>query len=60
MWNLRTTYCIVAQGYDGAAVMSGSENGVQSKIRKDHPSAVYIQYMAHNLNSVLVEACKVN
>ena len=26
---------IVAQGYDGAAVISGSENGVQSKIRKD-------------------------
>ena len=26
---------IVAQGYDGAAVMSGSENRVQSKIRKD-------------------------
>ena len=33
---------LVAQGYDGAAVVSGSENGVQSKIRKDHPSAVYI------------------
>ena len=51
---------IVAQGYDGAAIMSGSENGVQSKIRKDHPSAVYIHCMAHKLNLVLVEACKVN
>ena len=29
---------IVAQGYNGAAVMSGSENRVQSKIRKDHLS----------------------
>ena len=51
---------IVAQGYDGAADMSGSENGVQSKIRKDHPSAVYIHCMSHKLNLVLVEACKVN
>ena len=51
---------LVAQGYDGAAVVSGSENGVQSKIRKDHPSAVYIHCMAHKLNLVLVEACKVN
>ena len=51
---------IVAQGYDGAAVMSRSKNGVQSKIRKDHPSAVYIHCMAHKLNLVLVEACKVN
>ena len=37
---------IVTQGYDGAAVMPGSENVVQSKIRKDHPSAVYIHRMA--------------
>ena len=51
---------IVAQGYDSAAVMSRSKNGVQSKIRKDHPSAVYIHCMAHKLNLVLVEACKVN
>ena len=51
---------IVAQGYDGAAVMSGSENGVQSNIRKDHLSAVYIHCMAHKLNLVLVGACKVN
>ena len=51
---------IVAQGYDGAAVMSGSENGVQLKIREDHPSAVYIHCMAHKLNLVLIEACKVN
>ena len=50
----------MAQGYDGAAVMSGSKNGVQSKIRKDHPSAGYIHYIARKLNLVLVQACKVN
>ena len=41
-------------------IMSGSKNGVQSKIRKDQPSAVYVHCMAHKLNLVLVEACKVN
>ena len=51
---------IVAQAYDGAAVMSGSKNGVQSKIRNDYPSAVYLHCMAHKLNLILVEACKVN
>ena len=51
---------IVTQGYDSAAVMSGSENGVKLKIRKDHPSAVYIHCIPHKLNLVLVEACKVN
>ena len=50
----------MAQRCDGAAVMSGSENGVQLKIRKNYPSAVYIHCMAHKLNLVLVEACKVN
>ncbi|XP_030047161.1 uncharacterized protein LOC115461455 [Microcaecilia unicolor] len=51
---------IVAQCYDGAAVMAGHVNGVQQKILQDHPTAVYIHCMAHNLNLVLVEACKVN
>ena len=51
---------IAAQGYNGAAVISRSENGVQSNIRKDHPPAFYIHCMAHKLNLVLVEACKVN
>ena len=50
----------LAQRYDGAAVMFESENGVQSKIKKDHPSAFYIHCMAHKLNLVSVEACKVN
>lgn len=27
---------IVAQSYDGAAVMSGHVNGVQQKLRQDH------------------------
>lgn len=51
---------IVAQSYDGAAVMSGHVNGVQTKLRQDHPSAIYIHCMAHKLNLILVDACKAN
>lgn len=51
---------VVAQCYDGAAVMAGKVNGVQQRIRQDHPSAIYIHCMAHKLNLVLIEACKVN
>ncbi|XP_057187757.1 zinc finger MYM-type protein 1-like [Triplophysa rosa] len=50
----------VGQSYDGAAVMSGHVNEVQQKLRQDHPCAVYIHCMAHKLNLVLVDACKVN
>lgn len=50
---------IIAQSYDGASVMSGRENGVQQKIRQLHPSAVYVHCMAHRMNLVLVESCKV-
>ena len=34
--------CLVGQGYDGAAVMSSSKNGVQSKIPAQYPNATYI------------------
>ncbi len=54
------TLPIIAQSYDGAAVMSGHINGVQQKLRQDHPSAVYMHCMAHKLNLVLVDACNVN
>jgi len=50
---------IVAQAYDGASVMSGSKNGVQSIIREAHPSAAYTHCMAHRLNLVLDKVCKV-
>uniref|UniRef100_H3A3A5 TTF-type domain-containing protein n=1 Tax=Latimeria chalumnae TaxID=7897 RepID=H3A3A5_LATCH len=56
---------LVAQVYDGASVMSGSTNGVQRKIRNNHPTAIYIHCinlycMGHKLNLVLVETCKIN
>lgn len=49
---------IIAQSYDGAAVMSGNKNGVQSKVRSKHPEAIYIHCMAHKLNLVVVDTCK--
>lgn len=41
------------QGYDGAAVMAGVYNGVQTKIKARCPLAEYIHCNAHNLNLVL-------
>ena len=40
----------VAQGYDGAAVMSSSKNGVQSKIREKYPNATCMHCRSHVLN----------
>uniref|UniRef100_A0A3Q3ABG9 DUF4371 domain-containing protein n=1 Tax=Kryptolebias marmoratus TaxID=37003 RepID=A0A3Q3ABG9_KRYMA len=47
--------CCVGQCYDGAAVMSGCNNGVQEKLKKEVPQAVYIHCHAHRLNLVLVD-----
>lgn len=56
--NLDITKC-VGQSYDGASVMSGSNNGVQVKIRElaKNPCP-YIHCYAHRLNLVLVDAAK--
>lgn len=51
---------LVGQSYDGASVMSGNINGLQTLIRKDHPFAMYVHCLAHRVNLVLVEACKSN
>ena len=51
---------IIAQSYDGASVMSGDLNGVQSLVAKVHPQAIYIHCMSHRLNLSLVSACKAN
>jgi hypothetical protein len=51
---------MVAQSYDGAAVMAGHVSGVQQKMKLDHPCAVYIHCLAHKLNLVLVKSCSIN
>lgn len=56
--NLDITKCI-AQSYDGASVMSGYNNGVQSKIRELSKNVCrYVHCYAHRLNLVLVDAAK--
>ncbi|KAJ8364956.1 hypothetical protein SKAU_G00137870 [Synaphobranchus kaupii] len=48
------------QGYDGAANMSGRFKGLQSRILKRNPKALYVHCQAHCLNLVLVESAKSN
>ena len=50
---------LVAQSYDGAAVMGSDLNGVQAKIREDVPEAIFIHCYAHKLNLVLSQAVSV-
>lgn len=48
----------IAQTYDGAAVMSGKQNGVQAIFRKEVPQALYTHCYNHCLNLVIVDVCK--
>ncbi|XP_025416749.1 zinc finger MYM-type protein 1-like isoform X1 [Sipha flava] len=52
-------YHIVAQSYDGASVMSGKFNGVQSKVKNKFPYAIYTHCMAHRMNIVVIDMCKI-
>jgi hypothetical protein len=49
---------VVSQGYDGAAVLSGSVSGIQACIREIVPHAIYVHCQAHCLNLVLVDCVK--
>lgn len=49
---------IIAQSYDGAAVMSGQKSGVQARIQANYPKAIFTHCMAHRLNLVVVDVCK--
>jgi len=51
---------LVGQSYDGAAVMSGREGGVQSIIRKEFPYAFYVHCYAHQFNLILQKSVCVN
>lgn len=55
-WGLDTSYP-VGQGYDGAAVMSSSKNGVQSKIAAQYPNATYVHCRSHVLNLAISSGC---
>lgn len=49
---------IRGQGYDGAANMSGIYSGVQARILKVVPNAIYVHCAAHNLNLILNDSVK--
>lgn len=49
---------LVAQTYDGAAVMASSLNGVQAKIREKIPEAIFMHCYAHKLNLVLSQSAR--
>jgi hypothetical protein len=45
------------QGYDGAGNMSGIHRGVQARIRRLVPDALYVHCKAHCLNLSIMHAC---
>ena len=49
---------LVSQRYDGASVMSGCCNGVQTQIKKKALQALYVHCNAHSLNFCLVDSVK--
>lgn len=53
--NLDCKTYLIGQAYDGASNMRGEYNGLQSIIKAENPSAVYIWCWAHRLNLVVVE-----
>lgn len=56
-WGLQTEN-MVGQGYDGAAVMSSDQNGVQAKIRQHCKNAVYVHCRSHVLALALAAGCR--
>jgi hypothetical protein len=48
---------LIGQCFDGAATMSGSKNGLQSKVREIVPQALFIHCYCHQLNLSLISAC---
>lgn len=51
--------CLVGQGYDGAAVMSGQFKGVRSLISGKYPRAKFVHCSAHTLNLVIAHSCEI-
>lgn len=68
LFNLLVNHCekydfrnkLIAQTYDGAAVMASHLNGLQSKIKTVAPQALFTHCHAHALNLILSKACNYN
>jgi hypothetical protein len=50
---------LIAPTYDGASVMSGNINGVQTKIKQHYPNANYVYCYAYQLNLVMANAASI-
>ena len=44
---------LVGQSYDGASTVAGYVSGVQKRIRKKYPPAIFVHCAAQCLNSVI-------
>ncbi|CAH2008243.1 unnamed protein product [Acanthoscelides obtectus] len=44
---------LISQSYDGVAVMSGHNAGVQVKIKQRYPFTHYVHCYAHQLNLIM-------
>ena len=51
---------LVGQGYDGASTMAGYVSGVQKRIRKKYPRAIFVHCAAHCLNLVINDQSRVS
>ena len=51
---------LVGQGYDGAAVMAGHVEGLQSLVKAEYKNAEFIHCAAHRLNLVLSQVGETN
>jgi hypothetical protein len=47
---------LIAQTYDGAAVMASQNAGLQEKIRKQYPNVIFVHCYAHRLTLVLAQS----
>jgi hypothetical protein len=48
---------LTGQTYDGASVMAGELNGLQTKIKAIAPQALFTHCFAHRLNLILQDTC---
>lgn len=48
---------LIAQTYDGAAVMSGASSGLQARLKETFPHAHFVHCYAHQLNLIMMQAC---
>ena len=51
---------LVGQSYDGASIVAGHVSGVQKRIRKKHPPAIFVHCAAQCLNLVINDQSRVS